>query len=94
LTTYRKVLTRGQIDSIKKGEKPTGEDKLDDRSELAFDAAIALATGKGNLLDGMFNKLVPAFDKTGALVLINYVGVYAYTCILLNGAAMPIPFSE
>ncbi|KAK4498639.1 hypothetical protein PRZ48_009149 [Zasmidium cellare] len=89
LSLYKGILTENQIQHISKGEKPTQE-KLDSKADVVFEVALALAISRGPLDSGLFEKAAKEFGKTGALVLINYVAIYACTCILLNGVDTPV----
>lgn len=84
-------LTREQIDLIKHGKKP---EDLDSGSSVAFDAAIQLTAKPGPLSDETYERLVKEFGKQGTLAVLHYVGVYAYTCVLLNGCAVSVPEGE
>jgi hypothetical protein len=90
-------LTWRQIDFIKTGRKPEGEDRLSATCEVAYDVAVELLQGsgrKGRLSDEMWDKAVAAFGKKGALVLCHYIGYYAYACIMMNGAGVGLPKGE
>jgi 4-carboxymuconolactone decarboxylase len=86
-------LSSEQIKSISEGVKPTGDSALDEQCEVAFDVSIELAKGGGPLSDKNWKRALDSFGKEGAAALIQYVGVYAYTCILLNGVDASVPES-
>jgi len=81
-------LTEEQIASIKDGKKPDG---LDEACQVAFDVAIELSRKQGPLSDETFARAEKTLGKEGTAALFHYVGLYAYTCIFLNGAAAPVP---
>ncbi|KIW07217.1 hypothetical protein, variant 3 [Verruconis gallopava] len=90
-------LTWRQIDFIKIGKKPSGEDELSESCSIAYDVAIELLEGsgrRGRLSDEMWDKAVEAFGKRGALCLAHYIGYYAYACMLMNAAGVGLPQSE
>lgn len=84
-------LTKDQIIQIEKGEKPSD---IDQQGSVAFDAAMELVRKPGPLGKEMWEKLMAEFGQEGALALVHYVGVYAYTCVLLNGCDVPLPGGE
>ncbi|CAF9910401.1 hypothetical protein IMSHALPRED_009189 [Imshaugia aleurites] len=87
-------LTAAQIDSVKSGKKPFGDDALDEQGNVAFDVAMELSHKQGPMTDANWKRAEHAFGKEGAAALIHYVGVYAYTCVLLNGVDAPVPPGE
>lgn len=84
-------LTKEQIVQIKKGEKP---EDLDQEGGVAFDATMELVKKQGPLGKKMWEKVVAEFGKEGASALVYHVGVYAYTCLLLNGCDVSPPEGE
>jgi hypothetical protein len=48
----------------------------------------------GPLKREIWDSVVREFGKQGAMVLVHYCGLYAYTCILLNGCDVPLPEGE
>jgi 4-carboxymuconolactone decarboxylase len=87
-------LTKAQISSIKKGKKPEG---LDKEAGLAFEATVELLGmegKKGGLGKERWQELRGTFGEEGTLMLVHYVGLYAYTCVLLNGCDVPVPEGE
>lgn len=81
-------LTEEQINQIKVGKKPQN---LDAKASVAFDAAIELANKPGPLKKESWNNLVKELGEQGALAVVRYVGLYAYTCVLLNGCDVQLP---
>ena len=61
---------------------------------MAFDAAMALCEEKGPLKRELWHGCVNEFGREGALALVHYVGLYAYTCVLLNGCDVGLPEGE
>jgi len=84
-------LTKEQINKIKVGQKPQD---LDTGSSVAFDATMELVKKPGPLKKESWDAVVKEFGKQGALALIHYVGLYMYTCVLLNGCDVPLPGGE
>ncbi|EPS44431.1 hypothetical protein H072_1578 [Dactylellina haptotyla CBS 200.50] len=80
-----------QIEDILRGKCPTGgtEQEL-----VSWEVARALMTVKGPLSEDLWGRAEKAFGKAGAGALIHYSGFYAYTCVLLNGAAVSVPEGE
>ena len=86
-----KGVSEAQIESVKVGKKPTGENALDEHCELAFDVALELTEKRGVLGQESWERATRAFGREGVLVLIHYVALYSYTCILLNAVDEPVP---
>jgi 4-carboxymuconolactone decarboxylase len=86
-----RLLTDGQIDSIKKGIKPSGGDALEEQCEVAFDCALELAKGGVTLSESNWDRSQKVFGRKGTAALIHYIAVYAYTCVLLNGVDASVP---
>lgn len=84
-------LTKEQINQIKVGKKPQD---LDAKASVAFDAAIKLASNPGPLKKESWDNLVEKLGEQGALAVVHYVGLYAYTCVLLNGCDVQLPQGE
>ncbi|KAK8200831.1 hypothetical protein M8818_006148 [Zalaria obscura] len=78
------------IDYVKRGTKPAMEEDC----EAAYDAAKELCTKPGPLSEPTWQRIERHFGREGALALVHYVGFYAYTCLLLNGCAVPLPEGE
>lgn len=85
------ALNQTQVDQIKMGKKP-GD--LDTAAAAAFDVAIALSNKAGPLDARLWEALVKEVGKEGALACVHYVGVYAYTCVLLNACDIGVPDEE
>lgn len=85
-------LTQKQIDDIKAGKKPEG---LSEAADVAYDMAKKLVHGRGGLEEGVWKKAVEKLGgKEGAQAVAQYVGLYAYTCVLLNACDVPVPEGE
>lgn len=84
-------LTKDQIIMIKNGERPEG---LEKSASVAFDVTIELCKKPGPLRKELWDQAVETFGREGTASLLQYVGLYAYTCILLNGANVPVPEGE
>ncbi|KAF7194042.1 hypothetical protein HII31_04563 [Pseudocercospora fuligena] len=82
------VLTRSQIDAIKQDRKPAD---LNENCSLAYDIAKRLCSKPGPLPRSQWDESVKAFGKEGTLVLVHYIGFYAYLCIALNAVDVPVP---
>lgn len=87
-------LTKSQIHSVKNGKKPFRDDTLNEQCEVAFDVAIELSHKQGPMSDANWKRAEKAFGRDGTAALIQYVAVYAYTCVLLNGVDAPVPNGE
>lgn len=79
---------------MKSGKKPFGDNALDEQGNVAFDVAIELSHKQGPMTEANWKRAEHAFGKEGTAALIQYVGVYAYTCISLNGVDAPVPQGE
>lgn len=84
-------MSKEQVNLIKVGKKPLD---LSEECEIAFDAAIELSNKPGPLRKEVWEKLEKQFGRKGGLALMHYVGLYAYTCVLLNGADVGLPDGE
>ncbi|KAF3903987.1 hypothetical protein AA313_de0201530 [Arthrobotrys entomopaga] len=80
-----------QIEDVLSGRPPSNgtEQEL-----VSWEVARTLVTKKGPLSRELWIRTEKAFGKAGAGALIHYAGFYAYTCVLLNGAAVPVPEGE
>lgn len=81
-------LTSEQIQDLKAGKKPS---KLDEKSDVAWDIANALTEKKGPLDQKLWDRGVSTLGQDAMIVVVNYVGLYAYTCILLNAVNASVP---
>lgn len=66
-------------------------------ASVAYDFAWECLEGsgrRGRLNDEIWGKAAGLWGKKATLALLHYVGVYAYTCILLNGAGVQVPEGE
>lgn len=81
-------LTSEQIQDLKAGKKPDG---LDEKSAVAWDIANALTAKKGPLDQEIWDRGVAVLGQDGVMAAVNYAGLYAYTCILLNAVNAGVP---
>ena len=84
-------LSKEQVNKIERGEKPAD---LGKEESVAFDVSMELATKKGPLGKERWDEVVETLGREGAAALLQYVGLYAYTCVLLNGGDMQLPQGE
>jgi len=84
-------LTEAQIADAKNGKVPGG---LNDNLVAAYEIALKLAKTPGPLPREDWDRIEKAFGREGALAVTHYVGIYAYTCILLNATDIPVPEGE
>ncbi|KAF3911173.1 hypothetical protein AA313_de0209082 [Arthrobotrys entomopaga] len=89
-------LSNSQIEDILKGRPPSGGTEQEIISWEVARALVGAGSGfqKGPLSKELWNKAEKAFGKAGAGALIHYTGYYSYTCIILNGAEVPVPEGE
>ncbi|KAK6539085.1 hypothetical protein TWF694_010625 [Orbilia ellipsospora] len=80
-----------QIEDVLDGRPPS---KGTEQELVSWETARALVKNKGPLSRELWIRIEKAFGKAGAGALIHYAGFYAYTCVLLNGAAVPVPEGE
>jgi len=83
-------LSSDQVQQICDGKKPEG---LNDACIAAYDVAKYLSSTPGPLPTHLWDKSVQALGKDGTVALVHYVGMYAYTCIILNAMDAPVPES-
>jgi len=81
-------LSEQQVGQICKGEKPSG---LDEACDVAFDAARYLAGRPGPLPQELWDRAGKALGKEGTVAMVHFIGLYAYTCIVLNAMDAPVP---
>lgn len=81
-------LTQEQVDQICDSKKPEG---LDEACSIAYDVAKYLSNTRGPLGQDLWDLSVKTLGRDGTLALVHYVGVYAYTCIILNAMDAPVP---
>ncbi|KAF3080432.1 hypothetical protein TWF102_008357 [Orbilia oligospora] len=79
-----------QIENILNDKPPGGTPQ----EQASWQIARALVEQKGPLPVELWSKAESLFGKAGAGALIHYAGFYAYTSIILNGAAVPVPAGE
>lgn len=82
------ALTKEQIGVLAQGKRPA---QADDAITTAYDVTMGLLDVKGPLDEALWQRSRKEFGPKGAAALIHYVGSYAYTSILLNGADVPVP---
>ena len=83
-------LSEAQADAIAEGKKPAD---LTEEQGVAFDMAIALTHGTGKLADEIWEKGVKLLGRTEALAVVHFVGIYCYTCVVLNAGDIAVPAS-
>jgi 4-carboxymuconolactone decarboxylase len=86
-----RLLKDRQIESIKKGVKPGGDDALDEQCEVAFDCGLELAKGGVPLSESNWDRSQKVFGQKGTAALIHYIAVYSSVCVLLNGVDASVP---
>jgi len=82
------TLSEQQIESIKGDNKPAD---LNDQCSIAFDVSQYLCNKPGRLPQDLWDRSVQTLGRDGTVALIHYVGFYAYLCIALNAADVPVP---
>ncbi|KAK1055659.1 hypothetical protein LTR12_008531 [Friedmanniomyces endolithicus] len=73
---------------IAAGEKPRD---MDEESGVAYDVATYLSSKPGALPQEMWERSVRVLGREGTVALVHFVGLYAYTCIVLNAIDAPVP---
>jgi hypothetical protein len=89
-------LSDTQIQDILEGRQPSD---ATEQELISWEVARALVGAgstakKGPLSEELWKKAEQAFGKTGAGALIHFSAYYAYTSVVLNGAAVPVPEGE
>ena len=75
-----------------KGQKPSG---MDEESKLAYDVVVELVDKKGPLSNEVWDRAVKVMgSKEGVLALVQYVSLYSFVCVYLNGCDVPLPEGE
>lgn len=82
------ALSASQVKELAQGRKPADADHA---IATAFDVTMGLVQQKGPLEEALFQRARKQFGDDGALALTHYAGLYCYTCVILNGADVPIP---
>jgi len=81
-------LMEGEIEGFSQGQRPGTSDI---QGRVAFDVASELLKSSGPLRPNLWAQAVEAFGHAGATALVQFVGFYAYTCIILNGFDAQVP---
>ncbi|KAH9845279.1 hypothetical protein Tdes44962_MAKER01289 [Teratosphaeria destructans] len=81
-------LSEKQVGAIASGTKPSD---LGERENVAYDVAKHLAATPGPMPQNLWDRSMKAFGKEGTVALVHYVGLYAYTCVILNAIDAPVP---
>lgn len=85
-------LSHEQVEELCSGKKPKG---MDEQSELAYDYVVNLVESPGPLPDALFERGVKVMgSKEGVHALVQYVGLYSFVCVYLNGCDVPLPEGE
>ena len=90
-------LTKGQVQSLSHGKKPTGTDELDEMCDMAFDIGTELCCQQGQsgrLSSALWDRAVGSLGKEGTLALVHWAGYYAYMSMLMNACDCPLPEGE
>lgn len=70
------------------GRKP---EELSEAATVAFDVAKYLSGTLGALPQELWDRSQKVLGKEGTVALVHYVGLYAYTCIILNAMDADVP---
>lgn len=81
-------LTSNQISDLKAGKEPEG---LDEKSSIAWEIAHTLCVQKGPLDQKLWDQGKSILGQDAVMAVVHYVGLYAYTCILLNAVNASVP---
>jgi len=81
-------LSKEQVKEIAVGKKPAG---LDEACDVAYDVANYLSRTPGPLEQRLWDRATKVLGKEGTIALVHYVGMYAYTCMVLNAMDAPVP---
>lgn len=88
------------IEQIIAERKPTEfmKEPLDDkdrtemrRANVVYDVAKALVEASGSLSQELYDQSVDLLGESGTIALIQFVGFYTYTCVVLNGFDVQVP---
>ncbi|KAK6510200.1 hypothetical protein TWF481_004916 [Arthrobotrys musiformis] len=85
-----------QIQDMLEGRPPSG---ATEQEAVSWEVARALVGAggtvpKGPLPQELWDRAENALGKVGAATLVHYSGYYAYTSVILNGTATPVPEGE
>lgn len=79
-------LTHQQVVDAREGRTPEG---LTQQEKVAYEVSLKLAGTPRDLDAVSWSAAKKELGEQGFLSLVHYVGIYAYTCMLLNAAAVP-----
>jgi 4-carboxymuconolactone decarboxylase len=82
------LLTQEQADAMTDGRRPDG---LSERCGVAYDFSRELLEVRGAVREELWERAVGAFGKEGAVGLMHYVSLLAWTSMGLNVADVPAP---
>lgn len=88
VATKKAGLSQDVAKAICEGRKPEG---LSEQCGVAYDAAKYLSAKPGPMPQEIWDRCEKALGRQGTVALVHYVGAYAYTCIILNAADVPVP---
>lgn len=80
--------SEAQLDQIESGVCPVD---LADDEKIAFDVATKLLECPGPLDEDLWQRAVDVLGKSGAMVLVQYIGYYRYVATILNGFNVQVP---
>ncbi|KAF2770876.1 hypothetical protein EJ03DRAFT_350166 [Teratosphaeria nubilosa] len=81
-------LSEKQVGAIASATKPSD---LGEQEDVAYDVAKYLAATPGPMPQDLWDRSMKAFGKDGTVALVHYVGLYVYTCVILNAIDAPVP---
>ena len=79
--------SQAQVDKIASGVCP---EDLSDDEKIAFEVATELFK-PGPLHEDVWQRSVEVLGKSGAMVLVQYIGFYRYIATILNGFDVQVP---
>lgn len=81
-------LSEEQIGAVCEGRKPEG---LSEAAGVAFELAQYLVRVPGALPDELYMRAVEVLGKESMLLVVHYVAIYSWFCMLMNVADVPKP---
>lgn len=81
-------LTHDQCAAMKAGKKPDG---LSPAAAATYDASYYLVNKPGPLPQDLYNACEKELGKEGTLLIVQYVAMYCYMCVLMNAMDVPLP---
>ena len=84
-------LSERQIEALTRGEKPAGEEGLDQAGQVAYEVTLEAVGNKGRLSKETWSRAERVLGKQGVSALIHYIGAYVYAGMIQNMQEVTAP---